>query len=122
MSHDGDRRAHDLLLIAASAAHERFAVTAPAAAVADAVERIVAEGEHTDLQIDDERQRLRFRTPQTIWVGEQEVGVTLVPMRRGCEVHVTVDVAPGPPPSAHDAEKNAVAVAQVRRQIELATA
>ncbi|MFS0853613.1 hypothetical protein [Microbacterium sp. 179-I 3D4 NHS] len=101
-----------------SAAEVRFHVRADAAAVADAVERIVAGGDHGDLQMDDERQRIRFRARRTIWNWEREIGVTTTPMRRGCDVHIALDVAPNRPSSPHDAEKNAAAVEQLRRQIE----
>lgn len=106
----------------ASAAHTRFHVHASTDAVADAVEQIVRGGGYTDLQSDDARQRLRFRTERTIWSWELEVGVTTTPMRRGCEVQLSLDVAPDRPYSEHDGEKNAAALEQIRRQIAAAVA
>jgi hypothetical protein len=103
-----------------SAAHARFHVLAGTDAVATAVEQIVTGGEHTDLQVDDSRQHLRFRTKRTIWNWEMEVGVTASPMRRGCEVQLSLDVAPDRPFSPYDAEKNSAALEQIRRQIEAA--
>lgn len=107
-----------MLTAPTSAAHARFHVHAETDAVAAAVEQIVIGGEHTDLQVDDSRQHLRFRTQRTIWNWEWEVGVTSTPMRRGCEVQISLDVAPDRPYSPYDAEKNAAALAQIRGQIE----
>lgn len=101
-----------------SAVHARFHVHADTDAVASALEQIVIGGDHTDLQVDDSRQHLRFRTKRTIWNWEMEVGVTTTPMRRGCEVHISLDVAPDRPFSPHNAEKNAAALEQLRRQID----
>ncbi|WP_336641535.1 hypothetical protein [Microbacterium sp. USHLN272] len=109
-----------VLMAPDSAAHARFHVHGDADAVACAVEQIVIGGEHTDLQVDDSRRHLRFRTPRTIWSWELEVGVTSTPMRRGCEVLISLDVAPDRPFSPHDAEKNVAALEQIRRQIEAA--
>lgn len=109
-----------LLTAPDSAAHARFHVHADADAVAAAVEQIVIGGEHTDLQVDDSRQHLRFRTKRTIWNWEMEVGVTSTPMRRGCEVQISLDVAPDRPFGPHDAEKNAAALEQIRWQLESA--
>jgi hypothetical protein len=106
------------LLTPPSAAQARFHVRADAPAAADAVERIVVASGHTDLQMDDERQRLRFRTRRTIWNWEREVGVTITPMRRGCDVLIALDVAPDRPSSPYDAEKNTAAVEQLQRQLE----
>lgn len=112
--------APDALTAPASAAHARFHVHAAPDAVADAVEQIVVGSQHTDFQADEARQRMRFRTKRTIWNWELEVGVTTTPMRRGCEVQLSLDVAPDRPYSPYDAEKNAAALEQIRRQIDAA--
>lgn len=104
----------------ASAAHARFHARADPAAIADAIAQIVVGGEHTDFQMDAERQRVRFRTKRTIWNWEMDVGITSTPMRRGSDVQIALDVAPDRPFGPHDAEKNEAAVEQIRRQIELA--
>jgi hypothetical protein len=104
----------------ASAAHARFQVRADAATIADAVEQIVAAGGYTDFQMDDARERLRFRTPRSIWNWEMDVGITTTPMRRGSDVQIAIDVAPDRPFGAHDGEKNEAAIAQIQRQIEAA--
>ncbi len=115
-------RAREALLRPSSAAATRFALTVAADVAAAAVERIALDEGGTDLQADEERRRLRFRMPQTIWHWEREVGVTIVPMRRGCEIEISLDVVPGVPVDTADVEKNAAALAQLQRQIERAVA
>lgn len=115
-------RAQAALLRPTSAADTRFALTVAADVAAAAVERIALDEGGTDLQADEERRRLRFRMPQTIWHWEREVGVTIVPMRRGCEIEISLDVVPGVPVDTADVEKNAAALAQLQRQIERAVA
>ena len=107
-----------MLTAPASAAQTRFHVSGDTDDVAVAIMQIVVAGGHTDLQMDDDRRRLRFRTKRTIWSWELEVGVTTVPMRRGCEVQLSLDVAPDRPYSPYDGEKNAAALDDIRRQIE----
>ncbi len=113
-------RARDALLRPTSVASTRFTLAVGADVAAAAVERIALDDGGTDLQADEERRRLRFRMPQTIWHWEREVGVTIVPMRRGCEIEISLDVVPGTPVDTADAEKNAAALGQLQRQIELA--
>lgn len=108
-----------MLTAPASAAQARFHVSGDPDDVAIAIMQIVVGGGHTDLQMADDRRRLRFRTKRTIWSWELEVGVTTVPMRRGSEVQLSLDVAPDRPYSPYDVEKNVVALDDIRRQIEM---